>query len=161
MRPHEILHNISQALSLVVSGVHVLTLRDDSDRPRAILLSLIQQVSFEPPRIAIALHKDRELAAVLAPGRAFVLNVLAADSAGMCEGLAALPGDPGEELAKRGARVVEAGLVLDEACGHLVCRVAERVDMCDHWLYIADVVDGAAVPGRRPLVHARASGLRY
>lgn len=161
MRAHEILHNISQALSLVVSGAYVLTLRDETDRPRAILLSFVQQVGFEPPRVAIALYKQREIVAALETRRSFVLNVLGVGSEALVERLAALPGDPGEALVAEGARDMGVGLTLGEACGWLVCRVHERVDMGDHWLYIAEVVDGASVPGRRPLVHTRASGLRY
>lgn len=161
MRAHEVLHNISQALSHMVSGAYVLTLRDETGRPRAILVSFVQQVGFEPPRVAIALYKEREIIAPLEARRAFVLNVLASGSEALVGRLAALAGEPGEALVAEGARDLDVGLTLAEACAYLVCRVDERVDMRDHWLYIADVVDGASVPGRRPLVHARASGLRY
>ncbi len=161
MRPHEVLHNISRSLALIVSGAHVLTLRDDSDQLRAIVVSFVQQIGFEPPRIAVALYKEREIIAALEKRRAFVLNILAAGSEALCDDLGSLPGDPGAALRALAVRACGPGVVLDSAAGHLVCNVLERVDIRDHWLYICDVVDGAAVAERQPLVHTRRSGLRY
>lgn len=161
MRPHEALHNLSQAMSLIVGGVYVLSLRAAAGDYRGIVLSFVQQVSFDPPRIAIALHKERTIVTALGDQASFVLGIVAADSATLADELASSPDDPAAVIQRYGAREVGPGLVPEQAAGFLVCQVQQRVDIGDHWLYIAQVLEGAAVPSRQPLLHVRSSGLRY
>src|SRR2546422_30057 len=40
------------------------------------LASWVQQCSFQPPQISVAVHRDREIAKLLTPGSPFTLNIL-------------------------------------------------------------------------------------
>lgn len=153
--------SLSQALAHIVSGCYVLTVKDPQTGPQAILLSFVQQVGLTPPRIAIAIHKERSVVPALDRAGAFVLNVCAQGDTLLRTKFADPAVTPPAALRAVGAREVGPGLVLEPAAAHLVCGVAQRIDIGDHWLYIADARDGAAVGGRAPFVHVRRSGLSY
>jgi flavin reductase (DIM6/NTAB) family NADH-FMN oxidoreductase RutF len=153
--------NLSQALAQITSGAFVLTIRDAQNGPQGILLSFVQQVGLAPPRIVAAIQKERPIIPLLERTGAFVLNICAESDRGQLSRLAEGPAEMAKVLAEQGVRQTGPGVVLESACAHVVGKVSQRVDIGDHWLYIADVVEGAAVAGRSPLVHVRRSGLRY
>ncbi len=152
---------LAGALAQVVGGVYVLTLKDRQDGPQALVASFVQQVAFEPPRIVVSVSKKRQIVPALDRTRGFVLNVCAEGDPKFVLDFVEGAQRAGQALNGRRSRPVGPGFVLDSAAGHLVCSVLDRVDIGDHWLYIASVVDGAAAGDRRPLVHIRRSGLRY
>ena len=151
----------SQALARILSGAYVLTLKHPDGGFQAVLLSFVQQVGLEPPRIIAALGKERPIVETLERAGRFVLNVCAEDARGLLARLVEASQDPMRVLRDVGGHELDAGWVVDSAAAYLVCKVVERVDIGDHWLYIADVDDGTAPEGRAPLVHIRRSGLRY
>jgi flavin reductase (DIM6/NTAB) family NADH-FMN oxidoreductase RutF len=153
--------SLSQALSHIVSGCYVLTLTSNEHGPQATVLSFVQQVAFDPPRIVVAIHKERALHAALQAERGFVLNVCAQGDDRLLTRFADHGGDLQALLDAVGARAWGAGLALAPAAAFLDCRVVDRVDTGDHWLYIADVRAGEVVTGRSPLFHVRKSGLGY
>src|SRR5439155_5323414 len=64
------------ALGRVPSGLFVLTLgRGESEA--AMLTSWVQQCSFDPPQLSVAVKRGRDVLARLGPGAEFTLNVLA------------------------------------------------------------------------------------
>src|SRR5438874_8727460 len=64
------------ALGRVPSGLFVLTARHGT-RETGMLASWVQQCSFDPPQVSMAVRKGRDVLDWLADGAAFVLNVLA------------------------------------------------------------------------------------
>ena len=66
---------LARALGRVPSGIFVLTCRDD-ERDYAMLASWVQQASFEPPSVSVAIASGRPIGQLLADSRPFVLNVL-------------------------------------------------------------------------------------
>src|SRR5436305_10749406 len=63
------------ALGRVPSGLFVLTARHGGDET-GMLASWVQQCSFEPPQVSVALRQGREVQAWLTDGAAFTLNIL-------------------------------------------------------------------------------------
>ncbi len=153
--------NLSQALRQIVSGAYVLTLKDAQTGPQAILLSFVQQVGFDPPRIIVSIYKERPIVPALERTRGFVLNVCAEGDQSLLKRFFESPEAVAKALTELLASETGPGLILAPASAYLVCKVVERVDIGDHWLYIADVSEGATITGRTPLVHVRRSGLRY
>ncbi len=152
---------LSQALARITSGAFILTLRDGEAGPRAVVLSFVQQVSLAPPRIVVSIHKERSIIPALERTGTFVLNICADGEQALLQRLTDGAEEPGRVLAGQPTRSVAEGLVLESASAYLTCRVAQRVDIGDHWLYIAEVTDGAPLADRPPLVHVRRSGLKY
>jgi flavin reductase (DIM6/NTAB) family NADH-FMN oxidoreductase RutF len=152
---------LSHALARVTSGAFVLTLRDAQAGPQAIVLSFVQQVSLAPPRLVASIYKERAVVPALERNGAFVLNICADGEQALLQRLTDGAEEPARVLASLATRPVAEGLILQSASAYVVCRVAQRVDIGDHWLYIADVTDGAPLADRPPLVHVRRSGLKY
>lgn len=159
MREHESQQRLADALAQIVAGAYVLTVNADG-QPRAIVLSFVQQVGLDPPRLAVAVHKSRGVVEALVEGREFVLNVIADDGRAAIEKLASSL-DAGAALHALAAAPWGAGFALSEASARVACSVGRRVDIDDHWLYICEALSGESEEGRRPLVHSRRSGLRY
>lgn len=125
------------------------------------LASWVMQAGFEPPMISVALRRDRRLAAWLAEGTPFVLNLLA-------EGQLSLVRHFGRERAAGKAfdrlplRRTAAGLpILEGTVGYLECQPAGKIDSGDHHVFLARVLSGHLSNDARPLVHIRKNGLKY
>jgi len=151
---------IAPALGRVPSGLFVVTFRDDPDA--AMLASWVQQCSFDPPMISIAIKKGREISSHLADGATFALNILAEGQKellghfGKGHALSRLP-----EAERRVERHEGRAAALTDALAVLHCEVAGRHATGDHVLFFAQVVAGKMHSDQRPYVHIRKSGLNY
>ena len=73
--PNDPHRQLLAALGRIPSGLFVLTARR-GEAETGMLASWVQQCSFEPPRVSVALARGRELAAWLTEGAVFTLNIL-------------------------------------------------------------------------------------
>ena len=149
------------ALGRIPSGLFVLTVRRDGAET-GLLTSWVQQCSFDPPQVTVALKHGRDVGAWLTPESGFVLNILddtqtdmiAHFGRGFDPGQPAFNGLPVERL--------PGGLpVLGEALAYLECRVTGRCQAGDHDLVIGQVVGGRMLNEGQPMVHVRKSGSHY
>ena len=152
---------LAAALGRLTSGLYVVTLRRDNVET-GMLVSWVQQCSFKPPQISLALSPDRPLAALLQRQALFTLNVLESDQTDMIvhfgRGFA-----PGEDAFHRldVERGGPGGPVLSEALAILECRVTDRYSAGDHDLFIAQVLSGRLLGDGQPMVHIRKNGFHY
>lgn len=156
--PHR---QLAGALGRIPSGLFVLTARNGPAQT-GMLASWVQQCSFEPPRISIAVNTDREILGWLTQGAIFTLNILDASQTDMIVhfGRGFAPGQPafeGIEIEPPG----QGGPVLSEALAFLECRVTGRYPAGDHILLVAGVDAGRVLGEGRPMVHVRKSGFHY
>ena len=149
------------ALGRVPSGLFVVTVRH-GEQETGMLASWVQQCSFDPPQVSVAIRRDREVNAWLTPGAAVTVNVLDAGQTDMIVHFGR--GFPLGAPAFQGLDVERpdgAPPVLSEAVAYLECRVADRLPAGDHDLFIARVVGGRVLGEGQPMVHVRKSGLHY
>jgi flavin reductase (DIM6/NTAB) family NADH-FMN oxidoreductase RutF len=158
----EVDRSVAAALGRVPSGLFILTARNGA-RETAMLASWVQQCSFEPPQVSVAIRKGRPVLPWLTEDNVpLVVNVLPEGAkkyvahfgkAGDADGpvFDGLPVD----------RKVAAGPVLTEALAYLECRVAGWADATDHVLFILEVVGGAVLHDGRPATHVRRNGTHY
>jgi flavin reductase (DIM6/NTAB) family NADH-FMN oxidoreductase RutF len=149
------------ALGRVPSGMFVVTARRGDDET-GMLASWVQQCSFDPPQVTLAVRRGRWLAGWLAEGAALVVNVLDDTQTDMIVhfGRGFAPG----EAAFEGLEVErsESGTaVLSEALAFLECRVQASVPAGDHDLLIARVVGGRVLNDGHAMIHVRRNGLHY
>jgi flavin reductase (DIM6/NTAB) family NADH-FMN oxidoreductase RutF len=152
---------LGQALGRVPSGLFVLTARR-GDLETGMLTSWVQQVSFEPLQLSVALKQGREINAWLTPGARFTLNVLDDSQTDMIGhfGRGFALGEPAfTDLAVE--RPDGIALVLSEAHAYLECEVAARHPAGDHELVVARVVGGRVLNPGQPMVHVRKNGTHY
>ncbi len=152
---------LAAALGRVASGLFVLTARRGADES-GMLVSWVQQCSFQPPQITVALRADRPIAAWLTPDTVFALNVLDDGQTDMIGHFGrgfdlAQPAFDGLEI----TRLPSGPVVLDEALAYLECQVVARHPGGDHDLIIARVLAGRMLSDGHPMVHVRKSGMHY
>ena len=161
MKPDTPAQHLAAALGRIPSGIFVLTAADDG-RETGMLASWVQQCSFRPPRVSIAVQGGREIVRRLAPGTRFILNILESSQTDMVAHFG--KGFAPDEDAFAGLSVEREpgrGAVLAEALAFLECEVVQRVPAGDHDLFIAEVRAGRLLDDGQPMVHIRKNGLHY
>jgi flavin reductase (DIM6/NTAB) family NADH-FMN oxidoreductase RutF len=161
MTPTDAQRQTAAALGRIPSGLFVLTVRR-GEAETGMLASWVQQCSFEPPQLTVAIKRTREVLGWLTEGSTFTLNILDATQTDMVvhfgRGFALRePAFTGLEV----ERPDGSAPVLPEVLGYLECRVARRAEAGDHDVLIADVVRGQVLGEGQPMVHLRKSGLHY
>jgi len=151
---------IGAAVGRVPSGCFVLTTRHE-DRATGVLVSWVQQASFEPLSVSVAIKQGRPAVSLIEGAGVFALNVISSDPTAMFKHFG--KGYSLDEDAFRGLRVQESefGALLEDCVAHLGCRVTGKMSAGDHDLYVARVVAGQVRVDTRPYTHVRRSGLTY
>ena len=118
------MQQLAAALGRIPSGLFVLTATDGT-RTTGVLVSWVQQCSFDPPRVTVCVRQGRDLLDWLGVGSAFTINLLG-------QGQKHFIGHFGKgfslhEDAFAGLNVERPdgeAPILTDALGHLRCRVA-------------------------------------
>jgi flavin reductase (DIM6/NTAB) family NADH-FMN oxidoreductase RutF len=152
---------LAAALGRITSGLFVLTVKRDQ-METGMLASWVQQCSFQPPRLTVAINPDRPFASLLQRQSLFTLNVLESDQTDMIVHFGR--GFPLEDDAFHELDVERGGLggpVLSEALAALECRVIDRFSAGDHDLFVSQILSGRLLGDGQPMVHIRKNGLHY
>ena len=127
------------------------------------MASWVQQVSFEPPALSIALAKGRGITASIHASKQFALSVLPEDDKALMKHYARPIADDADPFA--GVRMIESlgGLpVLADALAWMECRVISTCEFGgDHELVIAEIVAGEILREGKPFMHVRGNGFHY
>jgi flavin reductase (DIM6/NTAB) family NADH-FMN oxidoreductase RutF len=152
---------LAAALGRVPSGLFVLTARR-GEAETGMLTSWVQQCSFEPPLLTVAIRKERPVARWLTTSAEFTLNILDHTQTDMVAhfGRGFDLGQPAFEGLEV-TRPEDAAPVLQEAVAYLVCRVVGHHPTGDHDLFLGQVIGGQVLGEGPPMVHIRKSGAHY
>jgi len=151
------LDNAAKALGRLPSGLAIACTGTKS-APLGFLASWIQQASFNPLRITLAVAKDRAVNATLSqPGQAFSIQILDKDGSHLMKPFFGKT-PPFEHLNWEWADPI---IVLPEALAYLHCQVVSKIDAGDHDLILANVVNGKLLKEGAPLTHTRGTALNY
>ncbi|MFL5244237.1 MAG: flavin reductase family protein [Gemmataceae bacterium] len=152
---------LAAALGRIPSGLFIITARH-GEMETGMLASWVQQCSFVPPSISLAISLERPMSAWLGEGALFAVNILDVSQTDMIShfgrGLALdEPAFSGLEI----SRLASGLAILDEALAYLECRVVNRFTLGDHHLIIGQGVAGKVLGQGQSMVHIRKSGLHY
>ncbi len=150
---------VGKALGRVASGLFVVTAKC-GDQEDAVLVSWVNQCSFDPPAVSIVLGTVRPARLLVEGSNAFIVNVLGKDDNTLLKHFSK---PPKEDIFKgiktsRGAHGIR---VLKDAVSCLECEVVNSVFSGDHVLYIGEIVGGKVLKGGDPYVHTRTNGFNY
>ncbi len=151
---------IAPALGKIASGLYIATAAVGEERI-GMLCSFVEQCSFEPPMISIAVGQSRMLTQALDGHGLFGLHILSKENKALLKSFSRPgSGDPFE------GHEVEENLFgipqLKEAWAYLACKVSGRLVTGDHTLYVAEVFEGELQhPGQEPNVRVRPNGFLY
>jgi flavin reductase (DIM6/NTAB) family NADH-FMN oxidoreductase RutF len=130
--------DIKEALRSLSYGLYIITSAADGKR-NAMLASWVSQVSFDPPRIMVAVKKTRLTHAMLKSAGGFGLMVV---QRGKERELSAYKGPDAEH--KFDGRTVEIGAggapLLGEYLAAFDLKIVDTVDTGDHTLFIGEVL---------------------
>lgn len=152
---------LAAALGRIPSGLFILTARKNGQET-GFLASWVQQCSFQPPMVSVAIQPKRAVIAFLPEGAAFSLNLLEDGQTDMIAHFG--KGFSPDEEAFTGLEVERpgpGGPILKEALAVLECQVVRRVPAGDHDLFLAQVNSGRLFNEGRPMVHVRKNGFHY
>lgn len=162
MNPVDPIQQTAMAVGRIPSGLFILTARD-GERETGMLASWVQQCSFEPLQVTVAVRRDRPVAAWLIQGVPVTLNQIGEGQNSLIShfGKGFAPDEPAFSGLNVERRSGEAP-ILREALAHLLCRISGVISAGDHEVFIATVIGGEhQIPEGKPMVHIRKSGLRY
>ncbi len=153
---------VGAAIGRIPSGLFILTARNE-DRRLGMLTSWVQQVSFKPPMISIAIAKGRPIMPLISESRRFGLCQLPSDDRVFLRKFAGHI-DPAEDpflgFEMNGDTVTDLP-ILANVLGYLECEVVCHLDVDgDHDLFVGQARGGNFISGE-PYIHLRQNGFSY
>ncbi len=136
-------------------GLYVVSAEADGQRAGCVI-NTATQVTAEPPRIMVAVHKDNVTTDVIERAGAFTVTAI--------DKTADMPyiGNFGfrtsanfDKFEKYGCEISAVGSPYspEHACALFACRVVKTVDVGTHLLFIGDVVDARRLSDEEPLTY--------
>ena len=161
----ESLSDVAAVLGRIPSGLFILTAKNDAGDETGLLASWVQQGSFDPPALTVAVNKKRYLSDWLVASPRLAVSLLGESQNDLLGhfGRGFEPGEPAfEGLAI--ARTADGLPVLEDSLGWLAGDVTGSVDAGDHLVYAVRITDASGGPrleSEKPWVHLRKNGLGY
>lgn len=150
---------VGKALGRVASGLFIVTAKYE-DREDAVLASWVNQCSFDPPAVTVALSIVRPARLLIEGSEAFTINVLGKGSTELMKHFFKPPAGSIFEGLK--TRKGHHGIrILTDAVSYLECDVVGSVTGGDHILYIGEIIGGKMLKGGEPYTHVRDNGFSY
>ena len=150
------------ALGKVPSGLFILTVKAEQGET-GMLASWVQQCSFEPPQLTIAIDKERYFLDWLTTDTPLTVNVLSSENKKLTAhfGKGFGPDEPAFEGLNVDRPDGEA-VILNDALAAIHGRfVAKHDDGGDHMIVVARVTDGVILNDAVPSVQIRNSATHY
>ncbi|WP_092047712.1 flavin reductase family protein [Planctomicrobium piriforme] len=152
-------------LGRIPSGLFILSARGPGGEETAMLASWVQQASFAPPAVTVAVNAKRYLREWLVPGATAALSLIGETQKSVL-GHFGKGFDPGEPAFEGIAidRSPAGQAVLQDALGWIEGEVTAAIDAGDHHvilLKLTAAAEGPRLAAERPWVHVRKNGLHY
>jgi flavin reductase (DIM6/NTAB) family NADH-FMN oxidoreductase RutF len=161
----EIRDTIGAVLGRTPSGLFILTSRAADGRETGLLASWVQQASFEPPMVTVAVNRKRYLHDWLADAPQVALNLIGEGQKQFLKHFGA--GFEPEAPAFNGVSTrpgVTGVPILADALGYLEGAIRGRMETGDHIVYAVEIVaagEGPEFTQVAPWVHVRKNGFNY
>ena len=149
---------VGKALGRVASGLYVVTAKCE-DKEDAVLASWINQCSFDPPAVTIALGTLRQARLLVEGSDAFIVNVLPQDDSTLLKHFSRPPEDIFKGIKTR--KGLDGIRILSDAVAYLECEVVHSMQTGDHVVYVGEIVGGKTLKGGDPYIHLRDNGFNY
>jgi flavin reductase (DIM6/NTAB) family NADH-FMN oxidoreductase RutF len=161
---HRAVDTRATSVGHIPSGLFIVCAQDQHTKAvEGYLASWVQQVSFEPLMISLAIKPGRPACDLILQGNVFTVNVIGDhDNAYMEQFWSGYDpeGNPFDKLDLR--RGESGGILLEAAKSAMECRLHSSARPGDHLLVIARVLKCHVLNDlAKPLVHVRETGLTY
>jgi flavin reductase (DIM6/NTAB) family NADH-FMN oxidoreductase RutF len=154
--------SIGKALGRVASGLYIITVRL-GERQTAFLGSWVQQASFNPPMVSVAVGVGRPAQELFEDGATFAVNVIPHGDTSLMKHFGKGFGpDQDPYVGVETLRGVTGVELLPQALANLECKIVASQAAGDHVVYFGEVIAGRIDrDGGTPRTHVRPSGFHY
>ena len=154
-------NRIAPVLGSIPSGLFIITIRKGEEKG-AFLASWIQQASFHPPMVTIAMANDRPIGSWFQTAQIFGIHILGDHHKKLLKHFANPPEDPTKIFDGLHTHMSSLGIpVLTESASLLECSVMKTVVSGDHTLVVGEVMDAREFQHTKPKIHVRKTGFQY
>jgi flavin reductase (DIM6/NTAB) family NADH-FMN oxidoreductase RutF len=153
---------VGKALGRIPSGVFILT-AGQGESATAMMASWVQQASFMPPMVSVAVAKGRPVSDVVRREGKFALSVLGEhDHALMKKYARGVATGPAAFEGVKTRAAANGATILEESLAYLECRLVNTCDTGgDHEILLAEVTAGQLLREGPSFIHLRGSGFHY
>jgi flavin reductase (DIM6/NTAB) family NADH-FMN oxidoreductase RutF len=145
-------NELRRVMGHFATGVTVITTRDEEGNPYGLTANAVSSVSLVPPLILICVDKKCDTYPYFAKSKVFVVNILSEGQERISRTFATTGAVKFDGI---GYQKSELGCaILDDAVGHLECKMVNEVDAGDHTIYVGEV-ERVAAEDVRPLLFFR------
>jgi flavin reductase (DIM6/NTAB) family NADH-FMN oxidoreductase RutF len=156
---------VGLALGRIPSGLFIVTFKNlELNEPDGMLMSWIQQASFEPPMVSVASKKDRKALELISKAGYFVVNVMGKQNAKIIGSFYKGVGGSKFEGINTLFSSKSNTPILADAVSYLECQVKEIHDTGgDHSVILGEVLSGSLLNAEQneSSVHLRKNGFDY
>jgi flavin reductase (DIM6/NTAB) family NADH-FMN oxidoreductase RutF len=147
------MEELREAMRKWVTGVSVVTVQVDGSLHGMTVGSLVS-VSIDPPRIAITLGNQTRTHNMVQQSKEFGVSILGENQQLIAEHFSGMIPDQDERMASVTiTRMVNNIPVIDDALGHLACRVVHEYNMPASTLFVGEVLEARTCNNNLPLVY--------
>jgi flavin reductase (DIM6/NTAB) family NADH-FMN oxidoreductase RutF len=157
---------VGKALGRIPQGLYILTAAYEHRR-RGVMVSWVQQASFEPPMVLVSLRKGREIVPLIHESHAFALSQVSEEDKltlkKFADGLR--PGQRHDDDPLAGIETMRRATgapIICKALSFMDCELVRHIDVeGDHDLYVGLIRDGGPLHNGRITVRLREDGFKY
>ncbi|HEY9885716.1 MAG TPA: flavin reductase family protein [Vampirovibrionales bacterium] len=159
------LEQISLSLGRIPSGLFIVTFfNKELNQPDGMLVSWVQQSSFEPPMISFAIKKGRKALELIEDAQSFVVNVMGKENAKIIGSFYKGVGADKFVGLNTSETTHSKVPILSNSVSYLECELKHVADFGgDHVLVFGEVVEGNLLNAdqNEPSTHLRKNGFDY
>lgn len=153
---------IGKALAQIPCSLYVMTACHEN-RSRGVLVGWVQQVSFEPPMVLVALRKGRHIVPLIHDSHSFALCQLSiSDKLSLRRFQESVDPEVDQFQGLDVIRAVTHSPILARAVAYMDCELVRHFDIdADHDLYIGHIRDAGVSENGTPIFRTREDGFAY
>jgi flavin reductase (DIM6/NTAB) family NADH-FMN oxidoreductase RutF len=145
-------NELRRVMGHFATGVTVITTCDEQGRPFGLTANAVTSVSLVPPLILICVDKKADTYPYFDRSKVFAINVLSDEQETISRRFATSGIEKFDGIGYRKSDIGCA--ILDNAVGHIDCRIVQSYDAGDHTIYVGEV-EGADAQDVPPLLFFR------
>ncbi len=145
-------NELRRVMGHFATGVTIITTRDEDGHPFGLTANAVSSVSLVPPLMLICVDKKADTYPYFARSGVFTVNILAEGQESLSRKFATSGIEKFEGIGYHKNELDCA--VIDDAVGHLDCRIVQSIDAGDHTIYLGEV-DAADASDGPPLMFFR------
>ena len=130
-------------------GIYVLT-TCHRDTINGMIASWVSQISYDPPKVMVAVHPNRFTHQLISKSRAFALHLLRQDQQELIKRFK-LPETERKFDAISWHRGKDGCPILEDCLAYMECKVTEAYSPGNHTLFIGEILDGKRFADDHPM----------